>query len=352
MEAVSPVIRKRNIRRVIFFSCLGLLLLIGIGISYYLYAFYSFANEIYNNATVNEARYSAYNESPPEADSIDGSVQPPAADTALVETIEDVEWNGKERIQILLLGGDKRGINPEAHPRSDMMMIVSIDPASRKVTLFSLLRDSYVAIPKHGSNRINAALAFGGPQLSVATVSNLVDLPIHHYVYTDFEGFISLIDALGGITFNVEKKMHYAPLHENERYHISLEPGEQLLDGLTALQYVRFRQDAMSDFARSERQRNLLQTIAAKMKTSTSLLKLPKLLDSIAPYIETDIPPDDLFKLGRLLLKVDLDQVESVQLPQQGAFHSQLIDGMDVLAVDLDRIRKYVREQLDPGSIQ
>jgi LCP family protein required for cell wall assembly len=227
------------------------------------------------------------------------------------------------------------------------MVVVSIDPVDKSTLMFSLLRDTYVAIPHHGSNRLNAAITMGSPLLSMETVSNLMNLPIHYYVYTDFEGFISLINALGGIEFEVDKSMHRVDTADDPKYNISLEKGLQHLDGLTSLQYVRYRSDALSDFARSDRQRKFLSAIADKMKSTTSLLRLPQVLNSIAPYIETSIPPGDLLKLARLGLKLDLDQLTGIQLPPSDAYQNQLIDEMDVLVVDPKQIQSYVKEQLD-----
>jgi LCP family protein required for cell wall assembly len=270
----------------------------------------------------------------------DGSTPIPVA------VVEPPEWSGSERINILLLGGDSRGVKSNAKPRSDTMMVASIDPIDKSTHLFSLLRDTYVAIPGHGSNRLNAAITMGGPLLSMETVGNLLDLPIHYYVYTDFEGFISLIDELGGIDYEVDKNMTHIDKRDDPRYSIKLEKGMQHLDGITALQYVRFRSDAMSDFSRSDRQRQFLSAIAGELQKTTSLLKLPQLLNGIAPYIETSIPPGDLVKLARLGMKLDTSRLAGIQIPQMGAFKNQIISDMDVLVADPDQIKSYVREQL------
>ncbi|MCD9025174.1 LCP family protein [Cohnella sp. NL03-T5] len=300
--------------------------------TYYVYSFYSFANNIYVDPKENQPTTAA-------AVPTDGSSSPfPIA--------QPPEWNGDERINILLLGGDSRGVKSNAKPRSDTMMLVSIDPVDKSTHLFSLLRDTYVEIPHHGSNRLNSAITMGGPLLSIETVGNLLDLPIQFYVYTDFEGFISLIDELGGIDFEVDKNMKRTDNADNPRYNIKLDKGMQHLDGLTALQYVRYRSDALSDFARADRQRKFLSAIADKMKSTTSLLKLPQVLNGIAPYIETNIPPNDLLKLARLGMKLDTSRLAGIQIPPQGQFQSQTISQMDVLVVDPLQIKEYVKEQL------
>ncbi|MFC5530719.1 LCP family protein [Cohnella yongneupensis] len=333
-EQPAPTARMRKrislkTRRIILYTSLSVVLAAGLVIAYYYYSVRSFAETIYNNS-----------KDIPTMDTAPIGGGPPVPIPA------PPEWDGTERINILLLGGDARGVKVDSYPRSDTMMIASIDPVAKDIHLFSLLRDTYTAIPNHGSNRLNAAIAFGGPRLAMNTVSDLVGLPIHHYVYTDFEGFISLIDALGGIDFEVDKKMVHPDTRDDPRYNIALEPGMQHFDGLTALEYVRFRSDIKSDFGRSDRQRKFLTAIADEMKKTTSLIKLPQLLDSIAPYIETDIPPGDLMKLARLGMKLDTGNVAGIQLPQDGAFQDATIDNMAVLVIEPDKLKTYVQEQL------
>lgn len=320
---------SRRTRRILLYTSLSVVLAVGLVIAYYLYSIQSFAKEIYGN-----------------------SQSIPTMDTAPIEGGAPVpipvppEWDGTERVNILLLGGDSRGLKSDSHPRSDTMMIASIDPVAKDIHLFSILRDTYTPIAHHGSNRINTAVTFGGPRLAMSTVSDLVGLPIHHYVYTDFEGFISLIDALGGIDFEIDKPMRRTDKRDDPRYNINLEAGMQHLDGLTALQYVRFRSDIQSDYGRSDRQRRFLSAIADEMKKTTSLIRLPQVLNSVAPYIETDIPPDDLLKLARLGMKLDTSNIAGIQLPQNGAFQDATINDMAVLTVDADKIKSYVQEQL------
>lgn len=329
-KSMTPKTRKK----IILYSCLGILVAICLVAAYYIHAFYSFADTVYDNS-----KPAATMDTAPIGGGGGGGGES-------LPIPEPPDWDGEERVNILLLGGDSRGVKSTVHPRSDTMMIVSIDPVDKTIHLFSLLRDSYVPIPNYSSNRINTAITLGGPRLAMTTVSDLVDLPIHYYVYTDFEGFISLIDALGGIDFDVDKAMHRVDTADDPRYNIHLEAGMQHLDGLSALQYMRFRSDGRSDFGRSDRQRKLLSAIADEMKKVTSLIRLPQVLNSIAPYIETDISPGDLFDLARLGLKLDTSSIVSLQLPQSGAFQEANIRGMDVLVVDEAKIRSYVKEQL------
>jgi len=260
-----------------------------------------------------------------------------------VEEVKPPEWTGTERVNILLLGGDSRGLAKNEVPRSDSLMIASVDPVTKKGTLFSILRDTYVNIPDHGKERINAALAYGGPNLAMKTVSDVMGIPIQYYVYVDFKGFIALIDAIGGIDFEVEKDMKYSSKADKHEYDINLKKGMQHLDGKSALQYVRFRHDAMSDFTRTERQREFLKAVAAKMQTTWSIMKLPDILEQVNPFIETNLTVDDMWKLAAL--GYDTKVGSSVQIPPMDMISEEKAGGAAVIGVkNFDKLKEFVQE--------
>jgi LCP family protein required for cell wall assembly len=288
---------------------------------YYGYAIFSFMNEVQNTTIVPNGNKAAAKE--PEA--------------------EIPVWKGTERVNILLLGVDRRGLRPNATPRSDSMMVVSIDPVSKTYDLFSVLRDTYVEIPGYGNARINSALVEGGPQLAMETVSQFTGMRIDRYVITDFEGFKSLIDAVGGVEVDVEKNMYYRDPSDKGLYDINLKKGLQRLNGEKALQYVRFRHDAMSDYTRTERQRKLLSALAAQLKSGTTALQLPTILKSVSPYIQTNISSLDMLKLGALGLQLQADGQH--QLPPMGTFR-EANRGGSVLLPSVEKVQEYVQEQL------
>ncbi|WP_135557206.1 LCP family protein [Paenibacillus cymbidii] len=254
------------------------------------------------------------------------------------------KWEGKERVNVLLMGGDSRGLAKNEVPRSDTLMVASIDPSTKKATLMSILRDTYVKIPGHGEDRINAAITMGGPDLAMRTVSNLLGIPIQYYVYTDFKGFIALVDAVGGIDIDVEKDMKYSDSEDDHIYDIDLKKGLQHLNGNTALQYVRFRHDATSDFTRTERQRKFLAAVADKLQSTTSLLKLPKILQSIDPYVETNLSVMDMLKLGSLAMDAKTSGMASAQIPPTNMLKEMNVGGASVLGADPDDLKQYVAD--------
>jgi polyisoprenyl-teichoic acid--peptidoglycan teichoic acid transferase len=205
--------------------CCSVVLIVG---GYYAYSIYHFTNQI-SVASGQDSKFKSQTENQANVQPVDVSLPP--------------EWDGTERVNILLLGGDSRG---EDSGRSDSVMVASVDPVTKKATLMSILRDTYVDIPGHGKSRLNAAFSYGGPDLTKQTVSDLLGIPIQYYVYTDFNGFIALVDAVGGIDLDVEKDMHYTSKADNHQFDIDLKKGMLHMDGKTALQYVRFRHDATS----------------------------------------------------------------------------------------------------------
>ncbi|WP_407649394.1 LCP family protein [Brevibacillus composti] len=310
----------RKIKRLLLF-----LLLIGIAAGgYYGYAFYQFAEDIQHPNVVD------HRQEPGETKAAELPV-----------------WDGKERVNILLMGVDRRGMKNSGLPRSDSMMLVSVDPVTKRYDLFSILRDTYVKIPGHGSSRINSAIVEGGPELAMQTVSQLTGLSVDRYVITDFEGFKHLIDAVGGVEIDVEKDMRYRDPTDKGAYDIHLKKGYQRLDGTKALQYVRFRHDATSDYTRTERQRKLMSALASQMKSGTTLLQLPSILKQVTPYVQTNISSMDMIKLAGLGLSLDTSSPGQYQLPPMGAFRESHRAG-SVLIPDVQKVQQFVEKALLP----
>ncbi|WP_120464716.1 LCP family protein [Paenibacillus aceti] len=312
----------KRTKRAILWSLLGVLVVIVALLIYYFTAIY---NQVDNFHKVGE-------------DSPFYQVNP----TETTKTPEPPKWEGTDRVNILLMGVDARGLKKGEIPRSDTMLVASLDPVTKRGYLFSIMRDTYTQIPEYGMNRINSAITHG-PNTAMKAVSDLLGIPIQYYVYTDFQGFIELVDAIGGVDFYVEKDMHYTSKADKHEYDIDLKKGQQHLDGKTALQYVRFRHDALSDFSRTERQRNFLTAVANKMISTTSLIKLPSILEKVNPYIDTNLTINDMWKLANLGYSSKM--VASEQIPPMSLLIEKNVGGSDVLGVrNEEELRAYVQE--------
>lgn len=221
-----------------------------------------------------------------------------------------------ERTNLLILGADvaytRRG---QAMPtRSDTLLVASLDPVTRRVNVLSVPRDTRVHIPgRHGYDKINAALAYGGPLLTAQTVSDFLQVPIHHWVMVKLDGVENLVDALGGISIDVERNMHYTDRSAGLR--ISLKKGPQLLDGEKAHQYLRFRHDAYGDIGRVQRQQKFLAAVSQKLLEPMTLARLPQLLEVAQRNIETSMSTAQLLQIAHWAKGLSMDAVHMVMVP-------------------------------------
>src|SRR5206468_1389531 len=197
------------------------------------------------------------------------------------------DWTGTDRINILLLGIDKRDDEPIAGTRSDTIMLASIDPLTKSAALVSFPRDLWVTIPgctssagcEGGRQRINVAHAVGGPDLTRQTITSDFGVPIDFYARVDFRGFEQLIDAVGGVVVDVDwpvKDDEY-PTADYGYQRIYFGPGPQLMDGTTALEYARSRH-GMSDFARAARQQKVIVSLRNRALQLNMLARAPDLV--------------------------------------------------------------------------
>lgn len=219
-------------------------------------------------------------------------------------------------VNILLIGRDvnyvvKKVYNPrkknwanmkvvdeETPARSDTMLIVSLDRNRRVIHMVSLPRDARVMMPenKEGVKRakLNAAHAYGGPEMLLKTIHDELGITIHHYAVIRFEGFKKLIDQVGGVEVDVigalQKDGKRTRLKYDDEWgdlHIDLQPGKQILDGEKAHSYVRFRMDREGDPGRIKRQQQVMRALAKKL-TQQEIWNIPALIQEIQKQFKTD----------------------------------------------------------------
>ena len=213
------------------------------------------------------------------------------------------------RLNILIVGCDEI----ENHGRADTIVLLSISPKTKDALILSIPRDTRVEIPGRGMDKINHAYAFGGESLLTKTVSSFLDVPIHFYAVADFNGFVYIIDELGGVEIDVEKEMHY--VDKAGGVEINLHPGKQILNGEKALQYIRFRYDKLGDLGRIKRQQKLALAVIKKMINFDSMIKIPQISEGMKDYIETNIEARDTVALANLFRGVNQEKfrIETVQ---------------------------------------
>jgi LCP family protein required for cell wall assembly len=162
---------------------------------------------------------------------------------------------------ILLIGSDRRWTAPKT-ANSDTIILARVDATHHRVTLLSIPRDLYVAIPGHGHDRINEAFAHGGAGLLIATIRNELGVKIDHFVEVNFSGFRRIVDTLGGVYLPVDQRYYNVNLHTAGTNYasINLQPGYQELRGDQALAFARFRHTD-NDFYRAARQQIFLRAV-------------------------------------------------------------------------------------------
>lgn len=223
------------------------------------------------------------------------------------------------RLNILLLGLDAGTIGAsEKHnrQRSDTMMVLSIDKKQKKINILSIPRDTRVKISGVGIEKINAAMAYGGPSLAVKTVKEFLGVPIHNYVVINYKGFREIVDALGGIEMNIEKPMKYNDNAGN--LHIDIKPGLQVLDGKKAEEFVRFREYPNADIARIKAQQKFMDAFVKTALRPSTILKLPKIIGTVQENIETDIEPLEIAGLANLTRQINKEDINMHILPGEG----------------------------------
>lgn len=229
-----------------------------------------------------------------------------------------------ERMTVLVMGVDSNGRQAERFTgcRSDTMIVVNLDPQNHRVGIVSIPRDSRVAISgNHGTDKINAAHAFGGPELSMRTISENWGVPIDHYVVVDTQALKDLCQLLGPVEVLVEKEMHY---HDWAAHlHIDLKPGLQTLSPDQVEQYVRFRHDQRGDIGRIERQQWFFRAAAKKLQDPQFLLRLPDLIRMAHDYVRTDLSLEDMARVATFAKDVKPETVVTAMLPGE----PQMING-------------------------
>ena len=265
----------------------------------------------------------------------------------------------KERVNILLLGIDRR--EHETGPtRTDTMILVSIDPATNSLSMLSIPRDLWVTIPVYGQNRINTAHMLGdqydypggGVALAKKTVQSALGVPVHYYVRIDFYGFVRLVDAVGGLTVDVQKAIYDAE-YPDENYGtmvVEIPAGVQTMDGETLLQFARSRHGS-SDFDRMDRQQQVI--LAARDKAISldiPLSSIPQFLTIAGDSIQTDLTLEEMIALGEIVKRIRLDSIQRATIDDSYTTTRVTDKGWMVEMADWDRVRQLV-DELFPSPV-
>ena len=261
------------------------------------------------------------------------------------------EWSGTSRVTLLLMGTDQRD-GENAPPRTDTIIVATLDPVAKTAGMISLPRDLWVTIPGYGQDRINASFELGeaakrggGAELTRKTVEELLGVPVHHYALIGFAGFQKLVDEVGGVVVDVER-----PIKDNEypdaNYslrRIFFQPGLQRLDGESALWYVRTRH-ADSDFGRARRQQQFLMGLRRQALQLNLLPKAPTILAALSDTIKTDLKPAEILGLARIAKDLDSGAVVSRVIDETMTMHWVTPAGAQVELPNKDAVKRVAQE--------
>ncbi len=201
----------------------------------------------------------------------------------------------EDTISILILGSDWR---PNAGFRTDIIILTIVNTRTGAVSMVSFPRDLYVSIPGVGQQRINTSQQFGGFALTQATFQNNFGIKPEYYVLTNFQGFINIIDRLGGIEVETARNLtDTCKLPQAVNGYCSVGPGRVYMNGETALWYVRSRYST-NDFDRTRRAQEVMLAVFKKLMSLDALSKAPQLYQEFRSNVETDIPLDLALKLA------------------------------------------------------
>lgn len=256
----------------------------------------------------------------------------PVSIVANINSAELAEKDG--RTNILILGSDERTVGSVTSVLTDTILVASIGRVEKDVVLISLPRDLWVKNPAGYYSKINAVYTNGGGESMKEVISDVLGLPIHYYAVVNFEIFKETIDTLGGVDVDVANTFtdYYYPIEgmENapleQRYEtITFEAGRQVMDGETALKYVRSRKgdnQEGTDFARSARQQKVIMAIkdkAISLDTLVNPAKLASLYDTYKDNVDTDVTFSDIQNFYLLSQQIQFDKVKSIVLDDRSA---------------------------------
>lgn len=258
----------------------------------------------------------------------------------------DPIWQGQRYLNVLVLGFDSRD-DDSGPPRSDVMLIAQLDLYAKTINILSLPRDLWVTIPGHGEERVNAAYPFGwragqpasGVALAKRTIEADFGIPIDYYISIDFRGFQKVVDAVGGIDVDVPYYIRDDdyPTPDYGTKTVEFFPGPHHMDGQTALEYARTRHQD-SDFARRQRQEQILLALFDKGKGLDIAPRLPTLLRSFAGTVQTNFTFDEQLALGRVALAMQHDDIGLYSIDQTMVRGWVTPNGEDVLLGDWQAI--------------
>lgn len=271
-----------------------------------------------------------------------GALQPSIGPTA-------EPWDGVTRVNILLLGLDYEDTEERRVPRSDTMILLTIDPLSKTAGMMSIPRDMWVNIPGYDYAKINTAyylgdiynLPGGGPALAMKTVEEFLGVPINYYAQIDFDAFVKFIDHIKGVKIDIPEDIDVGVAGRAAKVHLSA--GRITLDGATALAYARARNTEGGDIDRAGRQQQVILGIRDRILDFNMMPLLvansPALYRDLSSGIHTNLTLDQVIQLALLSQQIDKSNIRHGVITANMFTFGKSPDGLDILKPIPDQIR-------------
>lgn len=294
-------------------------------------------------------------------------IQAAATATVAPPALELPRITDPRAINILLLGIDQRSAADEEGPfRTDTMMLLNINPARGTVGVLSFPRDLWVEIPSYGPGRINTANFLGdgdaypggGPALAMETIAENFGIRVEKYLLVNFDVFTTVVDMLapGGVLVNVTEYID-DPTYPDDYYgtiHVTFEPGAQLMDAETLLQYARTRRTQGGDFDRARRQQQVLDAVRAEVLSAGGIVNFIAhaypLWQELQENYRTNLELNDIISLGRLMGNIKREDIRYSVIDNFYASLGKTATGEDVLFPDFVAIRDLIMRTFYPQT--
>lgn len=270
-------------------------------------------------------------------------------------------WDGVSRVNVLVMGLDYRDWEAsDGPPRTDTMVLFTLDPLSKTAGMLSIPRDMWVNVPGFDYNKINTAyflgesfkLPGGGPGLAMKTVEEFLGVPIQYYAQIDFTTFVDFVDRIDGITITVPQEIIVDPLGPGNT--VTLKPGEQHIYGPVALAYARQRETANGDIDRAARQQQVIMGIRNRVLKASVFPRLlaqaPQLYQDLSSGIHTNMTLDQAVQLALLVAQIPPDTIRQRVIGTDAFTFGKSPDGLDILKPIPDKIRLIRDEVFTTGG--
>lgn len=238
------------------------------------------------------------------------------------ENFIDRLMDGKDDITFLVLGVDSKDVSESCKTRSDTMMLCRADKSTGDISILSIPRDTKARIRgRQNEEKINHAHAYGGAELAVKAVKDLLGIDLEYYVRVDYKVVEEYVDLIDGVDVNVPMDMKYSDPVADPPLYIDLKKGQQVLYGNEALQFLRFRKGyADQDLGRIKAQQQFVESAIEKTLRPANIGKIPQMIKSYYDHVDTNIPFDLIMKFSMSAKNFSTERIQMATLPGEGKY--------------------------------